>query len=186
MRYFARMLVTQTQIGSICGVPSSGYVAQLFLLAADDLLYLAEPTADLLCMQVLAKVGAELIELPLRPKSCTYTETTGTNADGTVYNVQLQLNYPTNQNQNIITWANANRRRRWVALLKTANGENLIVGEVDNGLRLSIGRGSFIGIGLSGQFSHPLWQLPTIDMNSIFSGATFTATDFTTDFELES
>jgi hypothetical protein len=180
------MLVSKTVIGSSCGIPSSGYVAQLFLLAIDDLLYLDEPADDLLCMQVLAKEGANLIELPLRPKNATYSETPVTNADGISYNVQLLLSYPTPQNHQVIEWANANRRRRWAALFQTVTGENLIAAELKNGLQLNISRSGFIGISLTGKFSHPLWKLSTIDMNVIFSGPTFTATDYTTDFELES
>lgn len=180
------MLVSKIVVGNSCGIPTSGYVGQLFLLAIDDLLYVDEPADDLLCMQVLAKEGAKLIELPLRPKNCTYTETPVTSGDGTAYNLQLQLSYPANQNHGVIEWASANRRRRWAALFQTVNGENLIAAELNNGLQLNISRSGFIGISLNGRFSHPLWKLPTMNMNAIFSGATFMATEFTTDYELES
>ena len=181
------MLVTQNTIGTTCGAPSTGFIAQLFLLAVDDLLFLAEPTDGLLCQQILTKTGANLVELAIRPKNATYEEKPITSNEGVGYSVSLQLSYPSVNNNGIILWANANRRRRWVALFKTTTGDNLIAGEVGNGLRINIVRvsqnQSIIGLSFNGLFSHPFWQLPTLDPNLLFSGPTFTSTDFTTDFE---
>ena len=180
------MLVTQTQIGSSVSAPSSGYVGKLYLMAAEDVLYIAEPTdTEPLCMQVLAKVGAELVELPVRPKNCTFSETPATNGDGVMYGVSIQLSFPQKGNQSILNWAAANRRRRWVVLFQSHNGDNYIAGEVGNGLRLGLNtQGGVIGIGLSGQLVHTMWQLPTIVPAEIFSEVTFLSTDFSTEFEL--
>jgi len=178
------MLVTLQTIGSSCGVPTSGYVGRLFILPADQVTYIAEPSGTAsVCMQVATMEGAELLELPLRPKNCTYSEST---SNGDSYAVSLQLSYPSNSNKALTQWAAQNKRRRWVAIFSTVNGQKYIAGEVGNGLRMTISEATYISIGFSGQFSHTMWQLPTVEPAVLFSGPTFQITDFSTDFQLES
>ncbi|MCA0229885.1 MAG: hypothetical protein LCH91_05435 [Bacteroidetes bacterium] len=177
------MLVTKKQIGTSAGIPTSGYVSRLFLLPVDSVLFIAEPTAPLFqCLQVQVKDETEIIELAVRPKNCTYTESTSGNA----YSVAIQLSYPTNSNEEVFEWVSNNENRRWVAIFQTVNGRNLIAGEVGNGLRLVSGYSAFLNLSFSGQFTHPMWQLTTVEPSVLFSEPTFQSTDFNSDFQLES
>lgn len=182
-RYFRGMLVTKKQIGSNAGIPTTGYVSQLFLLPVDSVLLIAEPTAPLFqCLQIAVKDDTEIIELPIRPKNCTFAESTSGNG----YNVTIQLSYPANSNEGIFEWASDNENRRWVAIFQTVNGRSLIAGEVGNGLRLVGNYSAFINLSFSGQFTHQVWPLPTVEPAVLFSGPTFQSTDFNSDFQLES
>lgn len=176
------MLVTKKQIGSSAGVPTSGYVGRLFLLPVDQVIYIAEPSGtDSVCMQVATMEGAELLELSVRPKNCTFAES----ISGDSYNVTIQLSYPTNSNEGVFEWVAANENRRWVAIFQVVNGRSLIAGEVGNGLRLVSNYSTFLNLSFSGQFTHQVWQLPTVDPAVLFSGSTFDSIDFNSDFQLE-
>lgn len=181
------MLVTASPIGTTCGAPSTGYVVQLYLLDAQDVEYIYEPTGDdMMCGGIVVTPGSKLVELPIKYKTCTYQEGQNTNNDGLGFQVTIGLSYSAPSNVDVMGWANANKKRRWVAIFKTATGEVLLAGDAKNGLRLNMGRSGqergVLGIGLSGVFWHSMWMLPTIDLEELFGGPRFVSTGFSSGF----
>jgi hypothetical protein len=181
------MLVTASTIGTACGAPSTGFVIQLYLLDARDVESVYEPAdGELLCGGIVVRNGAPLVELPLRYRSGTYQESQNTSNDGLGFNVTLSLSYPAVNNPSVVAWANANKKRRWVAIFKTVTGEVLLAGDPENGLRLSIGRNGqergMIGLSLNGSFWHTMWLLPTIDLEELFGGPKFVSSGFSSGF----
>lgn len=181
------MLVTASTIGTACGAPSTGFVVQLYLLDAQDVESVYEPPeGDLLCGGIVVRNGSPLVELPIRYRSGTYQENQNTSNDGVGFNVTLSLSYSLVSNQSVVAWANANHKRRWVAIFKTVTGEVLLAGDVKNGLRLSIGRSGqergLIGLNLNGNFRHTMWQLETINPEDLFGGPKFVSSGFSSGF----
>lgn len=165
------MLVTPSTIGTICGAPSTGYIVKLYLVAADDIV-IGEPAIVSSAVAVELAEGATIYEVPLLPKTATLTEGSALSAAGYSYAVGISTFCHAVTNAAVVSWAQEQGLKRWVAICQTATGGVFLAGDSQHGLRLSVARSAterhLINITLSATVPHRLWRLTSADPSVLF------------------
>lgn len=170
------MLVSKIVIGTSCGVPTSGYVAQLFLIDVAAVTMIA--ASNLECTKVEVEEISNLYEIKLLPKNCVYNESNFEDGDGNGFQVSFGFGQK-DSNPGLYDWLWANQNRRWIALFEGVNGGKYIVGEVRNGLQATFSKADGrIGIALKGRLSLPALKVESLDPDVLFLQSEFVPTDF--------
>lgn len=175
------MVVNLSTVGSSCGAPSAGYVARLYLLCVDDVMYITEPD-ETLQVKIWPKPDAALYEMPLKPLTCTYSEVGNDDNAGGAYKISLGTVYAGATNGGIVRWAEAQRQKRYVAMFLTTTGETLLAGDIEHGMRVVVTRGAAqqntVGVSISGMQPHRLYALQAIDPAVLFAEVGFDDDDY--------
>lgn len=188
------MAITSENIGGNSGGTNSGYVTDLILIDAKDIISIADPIYDgdpekpftVLNGNVGINVDAKVFKIKFRTKSCGWSETSGKGVHGIQYNSSFNFDLPKN-NPALALFLHKNRLRKWVAIWCDANGQCYITGERDFGLQFSQGRQvaggtNNTGISLSCASYHQSWFLESINLD-LLSQSTFNE-DFSEEFDV--
>lgn len=179
--------------GDFSGI-NSGYVTDLILIDAKNIISIADPTYDgdpakpftVLNGNVGVNIDAKVYKIRFRTKSCSFSESAGKGVHGFQYNTSFGLDLPRN-NTSLVSFLHQNRNKRWVAIWCDGNGQCYITGERDFGLQIlkarQIGAGTNnISVGMSCTSWHQSWFLESIDLD-LLSQSTFNE-DFSEEFDV--
>ncbi|WP_143016959.1 hypothetical protein [Dyadobacter soli] len=115
--------------------------------------------------------GAAITQIRLRPKTASFSETSSETVDGVAYTTSLSWQLKGTA-ADVTNWVHANSKRRYVVLTRDTLGNCYMLGEPDNGVRLSwsrqIAQQSYHQLGLTMVNWHPVQFIPTIDLDEIF------------------
>lgn len=188
------MAITSENIGGNSGGTNSGYVIELILINAKDIISITDPAYDgdpekpftVINGNVAINVDAKVFKMKFRTKSCTWSESASKGIHGLVYNSTFSFDFPKN-NPALAAFLNKYRFATWVAIWCDANGQCYITGEPNFGLQMltsrRIGSGSnTTGVSFSCSSWHQSWFLESINLD-LLSQSTFNE-EFTQEFDV--
>lgn len=153
---------------------NAGFLTHLYLIRADDLVYIHAPGADHVSQPASAigiNPGAIISEFLIRPKTATFSETSSESADGISYSCSLSLPMKGTA-PGITNWRHQNGKRRYIILTRDTMGNCYMIGSYENGARVSWSRqvGSTNAHTLSFNLInwHPIQFIPTVDLEALF------------------
>jgi hypothetical protein len=160
------MQYTEVIVGGWEGESNIGFVTELILIDIKDIVSLTDPEQDpAIPMTVgnsnlILKQNSKIFRVVFRSRSCTFSESQLTTANGKVSSVSISFDLAKNSQQ-ISQWLHQNIQRKWVALYRDGNGLDRISGDNENGLGLSLSRSINNSNGMSLQLSqlcnHQSW-----------------------------
>lgn len=162
--------MTEQVIGRT-GRPAAGWVAELWLI---DIAHVLDvPTAE---DSLVGEDGfplsldAQATKINFAFRTCSYQETSADSADGTIFSLGIET-VVSGQDGDLLDWATANLRRRWLAVWRDSNNWGYAAGDAGNGLRLSLERNvggqNFCRLKLSGRSWHTAWRLADGDLDTL-------------------
>lgn len=178
------MTVSEQSYGLVMRMPNSGFVRELWLLRAGDVLAVLDPATLPLTGQpmtvhqggVLVEVGAHVTHLVPPPRTAMFEEATVTDRAGIAYVPALELTLP-KPDERLRDYLFRNQATRWVVFWRDYNDQGWIAGEADNGLRLTItssqGSANGLRLSLTGRQMHPAWRLASTELTALFPAAEF-------------
>lgn len=174
-------------------MPNAGFVQQLWLLQATDVVTLLDPetfpvTGKPMTVSkqgVLVEAGAVVTRMVFPYRSATFEQTKSAEIAGSYYEPKLQITLPrptAELDEFMFRYADC----RWVAFWMDGNGQGWIAGEPMNGLVMIVTRSqaetNSLRIDLTGRGWHPVWRLESVDLTELFPDAAF---DYSFDFSFD-
>jgi len=174
------MLGTVEKIGEPCQTPfNAGYLTHLYLIRTDELVYVHAPSGNSLHQPLSAvgiKTGAVITEFIIKPKTATFSESSGENADGRSYNAAITVPLKGSAN-NVTDWIFRNGKHRFLILMRDTMGNCYLAGTKENGARIAWARQvantslQQINITLVNWF--PIQFIPSVDVDNLFPDREF-------------
>lgn len=177
-------MVTAQEIGTLEQDSNAAFVRVLYLLDRAKLEGFLDPVRfpngiNSMTVPVNAltvAVGTPLTKLDFQPKSCTYSESRGRDANGYYYDVQFITEFPKDR-YDVVSWARDTQFQEYVALWEDFNGTAYISGTDEIGLEVQLTRTvagrNVATVSISGRFVTPTYYLASIDLAELFPEADF-------------
>jgi hypothetical protein len=174
------MLGATEKIGEPCQTPFNvGFLTHLYAIRTEDVLYVHTPTGNSLFQPSSAvgiKPGAIITEFLTKAKTATFTESSSENADGVSYN--LAISFPMKGSATSLTnWVHQNQKRRYIILVRDTLGNCYLIGDYENGARVTWSRQvtstSMHQLSFNLINWYPIQYITTIDLENIFPNREF-------------
>ncbi|AEI46769.1 hypothetical protein [Runella slithyformis] len=177
-------MVTTQNIGAIDQDSNAAYVRALYLLNRSQLEGLLDPvrfpnpinTLTVPVNALTVMVGTQLTKLDFLPRSCTFNESRGRDANGYYYDVQFLTEFPKDR-YDVVRWLMGTPFQEYVALWEDFNGTAYITGTDEIGLEVqlsrTVGARNVIPLSITGRFVTPTYYLESIDLAELFPEADF-------------
>lgn len=177
-------MVSTQNIGALEQDSNAAFVRVLYLLDRSKLEGFLDPvrfpnpinalTVPVNALTVTA--GTQLTKLDFQPRSCTFSESRGLDANGYYYDVQFLTEFPKDR-YDVLQWAADSRYKEYVALWEDFNGTAYLTGTDEIGLEVQLTR-TVAGrnvktISIAGRFVTPTYYLESIDLAELFPEADF-------------
>lgn len=178
---FGAMMVRDTPIGpGVEGRSPVGLVTHVLLIGLEHVLAVFDPERypvpgaphQLDIGSLAVSRNANFFRLTFVPGLCQFGEADSESG----YVISLEATMAGHDGE-LMAWQHANQQRRWLALIRMVDGQCLLLGNPETGLRHTFNRSSATNQGskltFSGKDWHPAWALPSIELSELFPDAAF-------------
>lgn len=176
---------TMNVLGDMAQLPAGKMVKELLLIDTREIVFLADNTGDVLQPgSVVLKPKAAVNRFLFAQNSCSFIETAADTDFGKAFDQALAFEISYVKQDAFVKWFANKQYVRFVAFIRDGNGNCFLVGTVQIGLILSIGKAigekiALLGV-LAAQNSVQAASIATIEPSVLFAD-----TDFGIDFSLD-